>query len=49
MIGTALIHILGVFIGSIFEKYKHGFEVAKALGYTFLGMGVHMILSMLGL
>tara|TARA_A100001234_G_C12421112_1_gene298671 strand:- start:34 stop:612 length:579 start_codon:yes stop_codon:yes gene_type:complete len=49
MIGTALIHILGVFIGSVFEKYKHGVEVSKALGFIFVGMGFHMVLSMLGL
>ena len=49
MIGTALIHIFGVFIGSVFEKYKHGVEVSKTLGFIFVGMGFHMILSMLGL
>ena len=49
MIGTSLIHILGVGIGHLAEKNKNGKNILKFSGAVISGMGLHMILGMFGL
>ncbi|MEM7617649.1 MAG: HupE/UreJ family protein [Pseudomonadota bacterium] len=49
MLGTAILHILGVLIGIFANKFNNGATILSYSGAVIAGMGLHIILAIYGL